>query len=507
MTIPASQIVTINPAVVSGPGNSLAMNGLYLTQNTQMPTNTVFNFPTPAAVSKFFGPGSAEATQALIYFAGYSKSTIKPGGMLFAAFNLAARAAFLQSGSLAAVTLTQLQAFTGVLTITVDGTPETSATITLAGATSFSNAATLILAGFTSPLFAVTWNAVASAFVFTSTLTGATATITFATGTLAAELNLTAATGAFLSQGDVVDTPASAMDNVIRISQNWASFVTLWEPTIADKENFAIWSNAQNNRYLYVAWDSDPNASVQGNTTSFGAIAKAQAFNGVTVVSGDPALAVATGTTLAALALNAASFIAGAIASINFNATNGRTNLAFLSSGSIAPTCADGDIALNLIANGYNYYGSFTTANQGFIFLYNGQMPGEWVSIVRYVNQIYMNNQFQLSLLTLLTQIGSVDYNPAGYGLIRSALQDPIAAALAFGAIRTGVTLSDAEVAEVNQAAGVDAATVIQTQGYYLQILDPGAAARTAGQTPIINFWYTDGGDVLQISMPSINIL
>jgi hypothetical protein len=507
MTIPASRIVKVNPAVISAGGNSLAMNGLFLTENTAMPTASVFNFASAQAVANFFGPNSAEAAQAAIYFAGYTNSTVKPGGMLFAPFNLAARAAFLQSGSLAGFTLAQLQALTGVLTITVDGTPETSATINLSAASSFTNAAALILAGFTSPLFSVAWNAVACAFVFTSTLTGATATISFASGTLAASLNLTSATGAFLSQGAAADTPATAMANAIGASQNWASFTTLWEPILTDKEAFAVWSNGQNERYLYVAWDSDPNASVQGNTTCFGAVAKATAYNGVAAVSGDPALAVATGTTLGALALNLATFVLGAVASINFAGVNGRTTLAFLSSGSISPTCASDQIAQNLLANGYSFYGSYATANQGFTFLYSGQMFGVWKWMNSFVQQVYLNSQFQLALMTLLTQIGSVSYTPSGFGLIRNALQDPINAALSFGTIRAGVTLSAAQIAQVNQASGVNAASVIQTQGSFLQILDPGAQARANRQTPIINFWYADGDDVQQITMASTDIL
>jgi hypothetical protein len=405
------------------------------------------------------------------------------------------------------MTLAQLDALTGTIILTVNGTVETSSPITLTGAASFTAAAALIQAAFTSPLFAVTWNAVSSSFIFTSTLTGATATVTFATGTLAAGLNLTSATGAFLSQGAVADTPATAMANAIAQSQNWATFTTLWEPTITDKENFAIWSNGQNERFLYVAWDSDVNASVQGNTTCFGAVATVAAYNGVAAVSGDPALAVATGTTLAALALNLATFVLGAVASINFAAPNGRRTLMFLSSGSISPTCASDQIYQNLLANGYSVYGAFATANQTFTFLANGQMFGVWKWINSFVQQIYINSQFQVALMNLLTQVGSVSYTPAGFGLIRNTLQDPISAALTFGTIRAGVTLSASQIAIVNQAAGVNAASVIQTQGSFLQILDPGAQARTLRQSPIINFWYADGEDVQQITMASTDIL
>ena len=118
-------------------------------------------------------------------------------------------------------------------------------------------------------------------------------------------------------------------------------------------------------------------------------------------------------------------------------------------------------------------------------------MFGQWTSIVRYVNQIWMNSQFELALITLLTNIGSLDYEAAGQNLVRATLADPISQAITFGAIRTGVTLSAAQITELNQQAGLAVDSYVTTQGYYLQILDPGAEVRQAGGSPIINFWYT----------------
>lgn len=506
MTIAASYIARINPAVLSAGGNPLVLNGLYLTQNLQMPTGVVLSFASVTAVANYFGPASAEAAQAAIYFAGFVGSSIKPTAMLFAAWNVAARAAFLQSGSLASMTLTQLQALSGTLIVTVDGSVETSATITLSGATSFSDAATLIEAGFTTPGFTVAWNSVNSAFVITNTTTGTTSTLSYATGTLSASLKLTQATSAILSQGAVIDTATSAITNAAVLNQNWASFTTMVEPAIADKTLFGAWVSEQDDEYAYVGWDSDANASVQGNTTCFGAVCAAQSFSGCICLSGDPALAIAEGTTLAVIALNLASGVMGAIASVNFSATNGRRSFAFLSFAAMQVTCANQQIATNLIANGYSFYGSFATANQGFIFLYNGQISGPFLSIVRYINQIYLNSQFQLALVTLATSIG-IGYDPAYYAQIRASLLGPIQAALNFGSIRTNVALSAQQQQEVNADAGVSCASIIGTQGYYLQILDPGAQARAAGTTPIINFWYTDGGDILNFQMASINIL
>lgn len=508
MTIPSSHVVNAQPGVLGAGGNSLDMIALYLTENTSMPTGQVLSFASLAAVQAFFGANSAEAAQAQIYFNGFVNSSLKPGAILFYSYNASARSGFLQGGSLAGLTLSQLQALTGVLTIDFAGSSLTSSAINLSAATSFSNAATIISAGFTSPAFTVTWNAVASAFLFTSTATGASETIVYATGSLAAGLALTQATGALLSQGSAVDTPAEAIAAVLNLNQNWSTLVTMFEPNLADKQSFAAAIDAQDDQYLYDAWDSDANASVQGNQTCFGFIAQQQEYQSVSIISGDPALATAQGTTLAALALNAASFLAGAIASINFSLPNGRTNLAFRSATTLAATCANLQIAENLEANGYNYYGAFATRNQGFTFLYKGLMAGSaFISIVRYVNQIWLNSQLDLALMEYLTAVGSVGYEPADYTAIRNVLSDPIDAAISFGAIRTNVALSAAQIAELNAAAGVNAASQVSAQGFYLQILDPGAPARALGQTPIINFWYTDGGDVLQIFMDSTDIL
>lgn len=514
MSIPASNIVTINPGVVAAGGNPLSLNGLFLTENTSMPTNTVLSFPTALAVSKYFGPSSGEYLQSQIYFGGYTNGSLIPSAMLFAAFNLAARAAFLTSGSLAGLTLTQLQTFDGTLILTINGTLETSSTINLAGATSFSNAATLIQAGFSGTVPTVTYNAVTNTFVFTSPTTGTASTITFATGTIATDLGLTSATGAYLSQGDTADTPATALNSAIAVSQNFISIVTLWEPTVTDKTNFAIWSNGQNNRYLYIAWDTDAQAIVQNATEPFGAIAKLAGYNGVAAISGSAADiatliaagSVPAGTTLATATLAVASFVAGTIASINFAQTNGNITLAFRNQSGLSPTCTSTPTDKTLIANGYSFYGQYATANQQFTFLNNGNMPGEFGWINDFVNQVYMNSQFQLDDMTLLTNVGQVPYDPTGYALLRQSKQGTINAMLNYGGIQTGVVLSTEQVAAVNQAAGVNAASVIQTNGYYLQILDPGATVRAARGTPIQNLWYTSGGSVQQLVLSSLEV-
>ena len=64
------------------------------------------------------------------------------------------------------------------------------------------------------------------------------------------------------------------------------------------------------------------------------------------------------------------------------------------------PTVTDQQIAANLLANGYSFYGSYATANDQFNFLYNSQMSGKWKWLDTFVDQVHLNSQFQLALIS-----------------------------------------------------------------------------------------------------------
>lgn len=506
-TIPASLLVSVNPNVLPAGGNALDLVGLMLTASTRVPIGEVLSFPNDgSSVADYFGAGSTEAATAAIYFAGYDTSSQKPASVLFTQYPTAAVGAYLRGGPVGTLTLAQLQAITaGTLTLSVNGTPITSSSISLASATSFSNAATLIEAGFTSPGFSVTYDSVSEGFLFTTTATGASETIAFpTTDAFATALFLTQATGAVLSQGADVAVPGTFMDAVVAQDQNWASFMTLFDPDAGsgntEKLAFATWTNQQNKRFVYVAGDTDVTPTESNNaTTSLGYILRQDKYNGTIPVDGDPN----SGWTEAA-AINLCAFVCGAIASIDFTATNGRTTLAFRGQAGLPATVTNATIYENLLANGYNCYAVFATANQNFIEFQPGSISGEFEWADSYVNQIQFNNAMQLALMELLQQSPSIPYNQFGYELIKAACQDPINAALNFGTIRAGVVLSSAQAAEINAAAGAQVSGTVQNLGYYLQVKDPGAQARQARTSPIVNIWYADGESVQQINLTSV---
>lgn len=492
-SIPASAIVSVTPSVIGAGGTALDLNGLVLTTSTQVPIGTVVDLASAADVSSYFGGSSAEAAAATIYFNGFDNSNKKPGAMLFAQYPTASVAAYMRGANVGTLDyVTSLAA--GVLTITVDGVAKTSASINLSGASSFSNAASLILAGFTTPGFTVTYDSVSGAFKFTSSTTGASSTIGFASGTLSAGLFLTQATGAVTSQGAIASVPSTFMNAIAQTTQNWAAFTTLFNPDVSGSANkllFAAWTNGAGNRYLYVPWDNEvaPTASNDA-TSSLGNILKSTNSTGTAPIWASTS--------------SYAVFVLGYVASIDFEQTNGRATLAFRSQTGLSAIVTNETVADNLIANGYNFYGSYATANDEFLFCYPGLVSGPYDWVDSYVNQIWLNNALQLAILSGLVQAKSIPYNQAGYARIRAFCMDPINAALNFGAIRQGVTLSAAQISEVNSAAGVNIADVLSTQGFYLQVKDATPQVRAARGSPPCSLWYTDGGSIQNINLASI---
>lgn len=499
MSIPASAIVSVNPSVLSAGGQALDLSGLVLTTNTRVPIGSVVSFASALDGASYFGSSSLEAAGMAVYFAGFDGSNVKPAAILFSQYPTAAVAAYLRGGSLASMTLAQLKLLTGTISLTANGVTTTSATINLTAATSFSNAAAIIQAAFASPSFTVAFDSVSSAFVFTVNTTGPTSTITYASNALATSLALTQTAGAVTSQGSAATDPVTAMNAIIAQTTNFASFMTAFDPDVTPGVNtnallFAQWNSQQNHRYAYIAWDMDvsPTVSVPA-ASSLGYLIQQAAYDGVATVYEPTDLYLAW-------------FICGAIASIDFTQTNGRATLAFKSQTGIAASITNQTAAANLLANGYNYYGSYATANDQFTFLYNGQISGKYKWIDSYVNQIWLNNQLQLALMTLLTSVKSIPYNSAGYALIEAACADPINAGLNFGAFQPGVQLSTLQAAQVNSAAGANISTTLQNRGWYLQVLPASAQSRGNRTTPPINFWYMDGGSVQQINLSSIEV-
>ena len=287
------------------------------------------------------------------------------------------------------------------------------------------------------------------------------------------------------------------MAGVVSATTNWAVFMTAFDPDAGSgnalKQAFAAWTAAQGNRYAYACWDTDitPTASTSATSSLGYLLEQSQSSGTILLYAPDAKLA---------------AFVCGVVASIDFTQLNGRITFAFKSQSGLVATVTNQTVASNLIANGYNFYGTYATANDQFTFLYPGSISGQYLWADAFVNQIWLNNGLQLALMTLLTQLKSVPYNAVGYGLIKAACMDPINAALNFGAFRAGVPLSAQQTAQVNNAAGLAIDGTLTAQGYYLQVLPATAIVRAARASPPITLWYLDGGSVQRINLASVAV-
>lgn len=562
-SIPASAIVNVFPNVVAAGGSALDLSGLILTDSVRVPIGTVKGFPSAVAVSAFFGALSAEAALAATYFAGYDGSTLKPAELLFAQFPTGPVLPYVRGAALA-LTLDQVKALaTSTLDLDLNGDTLTSGPITLTTAASLSSVAAIITAAFNhfdatgtgsiagtvltvtgaptgtfapgqvisgagvtagtkivslgtgtggagtynvdtaqavaagvisaGPLV-VTYDTVSSGFKVAGGTPGVDGTIDFPIGAIATALSLTAATGAQLSQGADAATPGAAMAAIVAFTQNFASFTTSFRPGVDDMVDFAEWASGTNNRYLYVMHDNNIVATTDTPAASAGAQIIAASLSGTMPIY-DPT----NGPAIAA-------FIMGMIASIDFSRVEGRTNLALRTQAGLVPGVTNEGIASQLIANGYNFYGRYATAKAPFVFFYPGSVTGPFAWGDSFINEIWLSNNFQLSLMNLLTTVRSIPYNAAGYALIEEQLSGPIEDALAFGAIRAGVTLSAEQKLAVNTQAGKPIDVILSQRGWYLQVSPATPEVRAARGSPPVTFWYTDGGSIQKISLNSIEV-
>ena len=285
------------------------------------------------------------------------------------------------------------------------------------------------------------------------------------------------------------------MGGIEQASQNWASVTMTFAPNSGNAMGFAKWVNDQGNRYAYICTLTDSAPATGTDTTSIGYKIQQAGYANVIL---NYALVNQVGVTSA--------FVGGIPASFDFGRRNGRTTLAYRSQPGLSVSVTDDTTASNLKLAGYNFYGSYGGGNSTFVNYQTGSITGPFKWADTFFNQVWLNNELQRSLIGLLMSVGSVPYTPDGYSLIRGACASPIKAAVNFGAIRAGVTLSDDQIAELTAAAGQDISTPIQNAGYYLQILDPTADVRAARGTPQMTLWYTDGESVQNINMASIVI-
>lgn len=500
MAIPASHIVEVLPRVITGGSADLELNGLLLTDNPIISASTlVLSFPSARSVGAYFGTESVEFEAADVYFTSYNNKFVSPK-----AFHIARRVAAPASAWLRGArflgTLTQLKTVTtGAMSISIDSTAVTVENVDLSAATSFSDVAQTLQTALAAEAAgtSVTYSSLTSAFTITSGTTGASSEVGYASAgaggmDLAALLNLREADGAILSAGMDALTPVAQMTAILGKTQNFVSFTTAYEVDPEEALEWASWAN-DNYGWLYIGYSTSPVMTSADSSADMASAVKNAGYDHTAIVYGS---------------LEYAAFMMGVVASIAWQRVNGTITAAFKRQSGLTPWVVDEFTAVTLEAKNCNYFGNFATRNAEFIFLYPGVLSAsDYGYIDPYVNSIWLNNRLQVALMDGITNAGRVPYNVRGYTMIKAWMMDPINEGRNNAAIEPGVTLSERQRSEVMNEAGLDISSELWTQGYYIQVLDPGAAVRAQRGSPIVSLWYTYGGAVQKIEVASTAIL
>lgn len=490
MSIPASKIVNVTPRVINAGGTELEFAGLFLTNNALVPFPGALSFTSDSLVADYFGEASEEYAAAQHYFLGYDNSFKKPRTVYFARAATEALAGFLIGGKCASVDeLKKISA--GAFNITIDSKAANVTALDLSEITTQSDAATAIQSALTTAGATdatVTYNSQTGGFIVTSGTTGGSSSVSFATGTDADALGLSQAAGAVVSEGTAALTPSGVMESITKQTQNWATFTTLYKPENEEILGFAEWANAQNVDYLYVPWTTDTDDTLTTNDTNLPNQLGEAAYEGVALVYGG---------------VSYAAFIMGIAGSIDWNRNNGLVTFKFKSQSGLEPSVTDASLADALISMNVNYYGRYATRADDFVLLAEGKMiGGNYDFIDPFVGMIWIKNQLQLACMTGFNGVGRVPYNEAGYTIIRAWCADTIQQAKLNGVIQSGVSLNQTQKAQLINEIGADVSAQIEQDGYYLQVSDPGAAARQNRESPTIGLWFTYGGAVHKLDIP-----
>lgn len=520
MPIPASQIVQFNPRLLTPGGSDLEFNGLLLSPSDVIPSSQlVLPFPDAESVGDYFGLESQEYQAAVVYFLGYDNSLTKPRALYIGRRVSQNVRPFIRGGAfnaLPAVTLETLKKITnGAFSITISGTSADVKELNFSEATSLSDVAqkiqTALVAADVSLEFVsatVTYSSLFDAFTITGGQSGAEKSISFAAAASASDgatdvsamLMLTEATGAILSQGMDAMTQTENMEALLDLTQNFVTFTTVEKPTQEDALAYAKWATGKGVNYLYIYWDDDPKLLQPGNTSTIAAALKQDNAGATCGVWNS---------------LPYAAFIMGTAASIAWNQRNSTITFAFKAQAGLAANVSSSTDATNLEAQGMNFMGDYATRNDQFIFLYSGQMFGEYRWIDAYLNMVWLCNAVQVACLNGFSQSSRVPYNQDGYTLIKSWCLDPVNRARYAGIIDTGVALSESQKSQIAREAGRDISSELFNDGVVIQVgYDPDdtsddsteASVRMERQSPPVNIWLTYGGSVHRLT-PTITML
>lgn len=499
MSIKAGYLVAITPRTISAGASDLETNGMLLTKSSLLPSGTpAMAFASAAAVAAFFGDASDEAVFAQQYFTGLTNQQKAPTSLVIGRRIDEDAPAWIRGGAISADLAAFKKVTDGAMKITIDGTEKTATAVDLSSATSLSEVVQTIATSLTG--CTGSYDSTTNTFTFTSSTDGASSTVSYASagdsGTdLSAMLCMTQAEGAVLSQGVDAMTEAATLDAIRAVTANWAQFTTLWEVTEQDEaEAYAAWADIDDD-YVYVFWSSDRN--MESTLTQDSTIAKAlqDKYNCVFMIY--------------SLDFSTAAFALAYPATIKWDATQGMKVIFGKSASGLSPMVTDEQVATALDDLGVSYVGQFATRNDEFIIANRGELTGSMYGFYdTLIGSIWLRSKLQTSIMNGFATVNRAPYNDVGYTMLKSWCQDPITQAKNAGVIDEGLSLSESQKSQILQETGdSEAVGELQSKGYFLQILDPGASVRAQRGSPVAALYYAYGGSIQKVELPVTAVL
>lgn len=495
MSIPLTNIIKIETNVLP-PGNSgNNLYGLLISKKTILPANLITSVTNPEQVGQLYEFDSLEYELAETYFNGFDRSPKTPGALYLASYYNASAPASLIGGSVAYVDLEDLKSFTGPISINVDGVLKTASDVDLSKANSFSGAAAILskALGVT-----VSFSVSTASFVVTSSKIDNSSSVDFASGGLATSLRLTQAEQAIKSPAVINPTVKSLLDKMRAQSQQFCTVFLSWIPDQTEAMNFSQWADTAQpkNQVAVIINDNSKNATSLQTGASLGEKIAAKQYNNTILVYDN---------------FNLCAALSGFAASLDTDQENGRHTAAFRRNSKVTPNVIGENEAKALEANGYNYYGYYANAfqNEDLRFVFPGIISGEYINFDSWICQVYIYRRFQRAFAELLLNTPQIPYNADGQGLISASMVPAITDMLKFGAICSGVTLTQSQNTYLKSVdLTQDNINSIYSKGYvyFIGMSAVSGEDRAKGKSPPIAFFYTDGGSVRRINMTATEI-
>ena len=527
MAISIGNIVSAGGIVINAGFNQAAFIGNFLTENQLVPasgTGQTQAFSSLTAVGNYFGVNSNEYLVAGTYFKGYTGSRIKPQSILFSRYVQTPTAAYIFSNTLPSNTVTAIKALTTpTMTCNINGLAQvlTLTSALFAACTGLTDVATVIQTALASKLAGCTCSIIGNnQFCITApnTLPAAT-TVAYCTGTVAELLLLQQAATPSLSQGTSGGNAAFNMSAITNNNPNWIALSYVARLTgDTDANGYAVttdltsWILNQSNNYVGLWWEGGDDALNPTSTTNMRACLVTAGYgvttNGQTVYSAPIQVdynGILTNNTANDDEIGLYSaFWAGIGASINYSAVNGKINFAGKRQDGLATNVNNNTDYQNLLAQGYNVYGGFSSRANSYQFTEQGSVGGAYLWLDNIYDAVWLASTEQDSLATLIASVGRIAYNDTGQAMVASVLTGVAESGLTNGVIETGNIFDTVQTLAVIELVGFDATPQLTASGYFI-FFPPITAAGRVKRTPMqVQFLYTNGGCVNQINLGNI---